>query len=203
MMGNPNNSDSRNIMNLIPAGSAGAEIGVWMGSSSRQFLKRKLKKFYMVDPWAVEGYQPAMDAGDNTFNYDDYINKYSKLVGSKDPADFQKYYDKVYNKVWEEFRSFSEAIICRENSTDWFNNYDNEKLDWIYIDGDHSYTGVINDLNNCLQVMKEGSVIFGDDYKWGDRGDKGGVKKAVNEFVEKNNFTLNKHGKNQFSIRLP
>jgi len=204
MMGNPNNSDSANIMKLIPEGSVGAEIGVWMGSSSRKFLKRRLKKFYMVDPWAVEGYKPAMDANDETFNYQKYLNKYSKLVGSNKPEDFQKFYDKTYAKVWDEFRSYPEAIICRENSTDWFNNYDDEKLDWIYIDGDHSYTGVINDLNNCLKVMKEGAVIFGDDYKWGDnRGDKGGVKKAVNEFIENNGYTLNKHGTNQFSIRLP
>lgn len=203
MMGNPNNRDSHNIMHMIPFASIGAEIGVWMGSSSSQFLSRGLKKFYMVDPWAVEGYQPAIDANDETFNYQKYLNKYSKLVGSNNPDDFQKYYDKIYHQVWEKFRSYPEAIICRQNSTDWFKSYDDEKLDWIYIDGDHSYTGVINDLNNCLKVMKLGGVIYGDDYKWGDnRGDKGGVKKAVNEFVAAKNLELNRHGNNQFSIQL-
>lgn len=202
MMGNPFNKDSKNIMSKVPRGSVGAEIGVWMGSSSELFLKRNLKKFYMVDPWNVEGYRPAIDAKDDTFNYEQYLKKYSSLVGSSDPKDFQKHYDKVYKNVYEKFSKYPEVEIIRKNSTEWFNEFDIEKLDWIYIDGDHSYTGVINDLNNCLKVMKPGGIILGDDYKWDRPGDKGGVKKAVNEFVKEKNLNLMKHGINQFSIQL-
>lgn len=201
MMGNPKNRDSVNIMHLISFGSVGAEIGVWMGSSSEQFLRKGLKKFYMVDPWAVEPYKTRED--DSTTNYENYLKKYSRLVGSSNPEDFQKYYDNIYNDIWNKYRSYPEAIICRQTSTEWFDSFEGEKLDWIYIDGDHSYSGVIADLNNSLKVLKHGALILGDDYKWGRPGDKGGVKKAVNEFVETHNFKINQHGNNQFSIQIP
>ena len=80
MMGSPKNTDSHNIMDLIEKGSVGAEIGVWMGSSSRQFLQKDPSKLYLVDPWAVRGYDEALEAKDETFDYDKYLNNYSKLT---------------------------------------------------------------------------------------------------------------------------
>ena len=38
MMASPNNRDSQHLMHRIPSGSEGAEIGVWAGSTARQFL---------------------------------------------------------------------------------------------------------------------------------------------------------------------
>lgn len=203
MMGNPNNTDSVNILNLIELNTIGAEIGVWEGSTSIQIVKhRSPKKMYLVDPYSVRGYIPADEANDPTFSYEKYYNNYAKLTGGKSEEHFEKYYDGVYNRVVDKFKSYQNVEICRMNSTDWFNSFDGEKLDWIYIDGDHSYTGVINDLENCLKVLKPNGVILGDDYKWGRDGDKGGVKKAVNEFVAKYNYNLEKHGQNQFRIQL-
>ena len=49
MMATHTNKDSRHIMHVIKPDSIGAEIGVWMGNTSTQFLKKGLKKFYMVD----------------------------------------------------------------------------------------------------------------------------------------------------------
>ena len=51
------NKDSAHIMHLIRKNTIGAEIGVWMGNTSTQFLKKGLKKFYMVDPYSVEPYK--------------------------------------------------------------------------------------------------------------------------------------------------
>ena len=48
MMATHTNKDSRHIMHVIKPDSIGAEIGVWMGNTSTQFLKKGLKKFYMV-----------------------------------------------------------------------------------------------------------------------------------------------------------
>lgn len=202
MSGKSTNTDSVNIMEYINANTIGAEIGVWKGGTSKLFLKRNPNKFYMVDPWAIEGYKAAVDDKDPTFSYDTYMQKYSKLTGGSTVEAFTKYYDKVYNKVVKEFEQYENAIICRMTSTEWFNSYNGEKLDWIYIDGDHSYTGVINDLNNCLKVMKPDGLIFGDDYKWNSKDDKGGVKKAVSEFAKTHNAKVEKISKQQFRIIL-
>ena len=38
-------------------------------------------------------------------------------------------------------------------STEWFETKP-EKLDWIYVDGDHSYHGCLNDLESALKVVR-------------------------------------------------
>jgi hypothetical protein len=200
------NKDSDKILHLIKSGTIGAEIGVWKGSSSEKFLKKGLKKFYMVDAWSLSGYDEAFQVNDPTISLTNIYNKYQKIVGSKHPADFQEYYDKIYNGVVSKFSSYKEAEIIRKPATQWFEEYKKagEKLDWIYIDGDHSYTGVKNDLNNAIEVVKPGGLIIGDDYKWKSlTADKGGVKKAVNEFVSQRGLNLSAHGSVQWSIKLP
>jgi len=57
-------------------------------------------------------------------------------------------------------------------------------LNIIYIDGNHLYEFVKQDLELYYRTVKEGGLITGDDY--GDGGWwQGGVKKAVDEFVAK------------------
>ncbi len=204
MMGGNTNHDSKNIMHLIEEGTVGAEIGVWKGSSSRQFVKKNLKKLYLVDPWAVSGYDEAIEANDPTFSLDAMLNKdqYVRQTGGNTVEKFTKYYDDVAEKVIKEFADNKEVEVHRMTATEWFNQFDKPFLDWIYVDGDHSYTGCYNDLCNALKAVKKGGLILGDDYKWHSDGDKGGVKKAVNQFVEENNLTLNKHGKVQWSIHV-
>ena len=61
----------------------------------------------------------------------------------------------------------------------------------IYIDGDHSYKGVKNDLELYYPKVKKNGLILCDDYR-----NFQGVKKAVEEFCKKNkidgNITKNK-----------
>jgi hypothetical protein len=53
-------------------------------------------------------------------------------------------------------------------------------LDFVYIDGDHSYHWVKNDILSSLNVVKKGGMIGGHDYadKYSDR-----VVRAVNEIL--------------------
>ena len=202
MMGSPKNTDSVHIMQLIQPNTVGAEIGVWEGSSSIQMARKGLKKLHLVDPYSIRGYVPASEAKDPTFNWEGYFKKYSKLTGGKSEKHFEKYYDEVYARVVKKFSKFDFVEIHRKTSTEWFDSFDGEKLDWIYIDGDHSYTEVLDDLNNFLKVLKYGAFILGAAYIWGRPVDKGGVKKAVNQFINERNLKIKKYGSNQFRINL-
>ena len=202
MMATHTNKDSKNIMHVIKPDTTGAEIGVWMGNTSTQFLKKGLKKLYMVDCYSVEPYK------ENTeMSYQEYRAKYQPITGEIAEAGFQKFYDRVYEEIKQRFQEMTEVKICRMTSDKFFNQYfptKNTELDWIYIDGDHSYEGCLKDLENALKVVKTGGLILGDDYGWPNaKWSKPGVTKAVNEFINKHNLTkMLRHGETQFEIRL-
>lgn len=167
----------------IPRDSVGVEIGVWKGESSVKFLKRA-QTLHLVDPWSPTAYEDSDEFG----NYALYLRRYSRLVGSSHPKDFQRFYDNVYrstiNRINHELKMYfvkqkvtKEVKIYRQTSEEFFRTFD-EKVDWVYVDGSHAYDVVLDDLYNSLKIVKHGGSIFGDDYS--DK--KPDVKKAVDEF---------------------
>jgi len=64
-----------------------------------------------------------------------------------------------------------------------------EPLDFIYIDGDHSYECVKEQLVLAAKLVKKDGVVGGHDFGW--TGNDGGVHKAVKEYVNLHEVTLN------------
>lgn len=191
------NKDAPNIMHVIPPNSRGAEIGVWMGNSSQRFLDCGIAHIYLVDAYSVEPYKDNSEA-----SFEEYIAKYSKVTGEFTEAGFTRFYDNVHKSVVERFKGDSRVSVCRMTSDQWFEEND-ETLDWIYVDGDHSYEGCLKDLNNALSKVKKGGMILGDDYGWpGSKWNKPGVTQAVNQFCNTNKFKPIKHGETQFQINV-
>jgi hypothetical protein len=172
------NTDIKKITeNWIPENSVGAEIGIWRGDTSKQLLT-KCSYLHMIDPYNISVYENTTDW--LNMGYEKILERYSSLVGSTDPADFQKFYDDLYLNVCEQFKDLP-ATIHRMTSRDWFSSYTGEKLDWIYIDGDHSYEGVMEDLVSSLDVVKQNGLIFLDDYSIHNSLHPG-VRAAVRDF---------------------
>ena len=61
-----------------------------------------------------------------------------------------------------------------------------KKIDYVFIDGGHEYNTVKNDLECCKEVLSYNGTILCDDYNLSYAP---GVKKAIDEFVEKYKFT--------------
>jgi hypothetical protein len=176
------NCGSREIAARLPLGSVGVEIGVWRGDSSEMFLKRA-SHLHLVDPWAVTAYE-----GDSA-----YIDRYTGLVGSKDPKAFQALYNTVYEDVRERFRECP-VTIHRCTSAQFFAEFLGT-VDWVYIDGLHSFEGCLADLRGALRIVR--GSIFGDDY-----GNKPGVMAAVDAFIAETGLTAEVFGGNQYEIRV-
>jgi len=188
---------------LIQKDTIGAEIGVWLGNTSQQFLQKGIKKLYMIDAYSVEPYK------DNSeMSYQEYLAKYQHVTGEFAEAGFMRYYDEVYKTVKQKFELIEQAELCRTTSNNWFEEFlaakghgNPEMLDWIYIDGDHSFEGCYSDLENALKVVKPGGLIIGDDYYWpNSKWGKKGVTEAVDKIKDENNFTLIRHGETQYSM---
>ena len=61
------------------------------------------------------------------------------------------------------------------------------QIDYVFLDGGHDYETVKNDLNCCINVIKNNGTVLCDDYNLSYAP---GVKKAIDEYVVLNNFNL-------------
>ncbi|MDA9629528.1 class I SAM-dependent methyltransferase [Candidatus Pelagibacter sp.] len=75
--------------------------------------------------------------------------------------------------------------LIKGNSNNILKKIDISKIDFIFLDGGHDYSTVMNDLKCSIEVINNNGTILCDDY---DLSYAPGVKKAIDEFVSKNNF---------------
>ena len=85
---------------------------------------------------------------------------------------------KKFEKNIEIFKGDSKKILP---------NIDLTQIDYAFIDGGHSYETVKSDLNNCKVVIENNGMILCDDY---DLSYAPGVKKAIDEFVAKEQYDI-------------
>ena len=145
------------VLDLIKPNDVCLEIGVWKSQFSSRILKRQPKMLYLVDPWEfMPQYEDRNYGGRQCKKQDDM--------------------DKLCDKVKAKFQSNKNVTIMRGYSTTEVPKIDHV-LDWCYIDGDHSYEPVLNDLMMTYEITRVGGYVCGDDYQWS------GVTKAVQEFA--------------------
>lgn len=177
------NPGSHVIIDKIPANSRGAEIGVWLAGTSKRIIAKGVAELHLVDAYSAEVYLNSTEYAEGK-----WFEAFSTNVKSEKPTIemVELYYDMIYNQVKKEMSKHEHVTLHRMASIEFFKNNKGLDLDWIYIDGDHSYEGCLQDLRNCLNVIKPGATIFGDDY--GEH--KPGVIKAVHEFEQETGYKL-------------
>jgi spermidine/putrescine-binding protein len=79
----------------------------------------------------------------------------------------------------------SNVSLIKGNSNKILNKIDMSKIDFVFLDGGHDYSTVINDLNCSIEVIQNNGTILCDDY---DLTYAPGVKNAIDEFSIKNDF---------------
>jgi len=86
------------------------------------------------------------------------------------------------------FKRFENVIqIMKMDSLEAVEIINDNTLDFVYIDANHDYEFVKQDLNAWKNKVKFGGIIGGHDYNYFGTG----VKRAVDEFVEENKYKLN------------
>jgi len=118
----------------------GAEIGVAHGKFSKIMLDANpnIKMLYGIDPYVPhKGYRDYVSNKTFTILRTDAI----KALGNK-----RNY------KFIEKF------------SLDAVKDFEDESLDFVYIDGDHCFEAVVADIAAWLPKVRKGGIISGDDY---------------------------------------
>ena len=91
--------------------------------------------------------------------------------------------------------------FIHSSSVDALKQFNNESLDFCYIDASHKYNDVKLDIENWWLKVKRGGILCGHDYSINEElwlrknpGRKSwphiGTKKAVDEFIDENNLNV-------------
>lgn len=115
--------------------------------------------------------------------YSDKILNYSnlKVLYSVDPWEEKPPNFFIAKEKLEKYGTRSK--IMRMTSKEASKHFTDKSLDFVYIDGDHSYEGVKQDIE--LWLPKTKGILAGHDY------DREGVRQAVNECFDKVNVIPN------------
>ncbi len=156
------------LLEMLPKQGIGAEVGVFKGDFSDELLQNaKPERLYLIDPWiAVEGevYRTA---------------RYGTARRSQ--ADMDQIHAGVMRRFSEQITS-GRVVIHRAPSATVLAAMPDRSLDWIYIDGDHTYESVIADLRLAFVKVRPGGFICGDDYS-ADGWWSHAVIRAVHDFL--------------------
>lgn len=149
----------------------GAEIGIGEGIHASFFLSELDIDFvYLIDPYTV--YQD-----ERLMLKLEIIKRWEKRAHIR--------LDKYKHKIkWMKEKSADAARLIADN-----------RLDFVYIDGNHTYESVVEDISLYYPKVKEGGLLSGHDYEYKS------VKRAVDEFISKENLKLHIEdmGPGQFS----
>lgn len=148
------------------------EIGVAFGGHLEEILNNtKIDKVY-----AIDSYKLSETTTDNFKKSDQsYFN--------------QDDYDELYLFTKKRLSKLGNIVnFIREDSKDALKYIDDESVDIIFIDAEHSYNGVKNDIKNWIKKVKKGGIISGHDY---DHPNFPGVKIAIDESIDEFNLNIN------------
>ena len=143
----------------------GAEIGVWEGRMSEQMLKLNTRLFLiLVDRWCVP------PSGDSYFDG-------SKTM-SRSP---QSVFNAAYASTIRRVTPYADRVrVYKMPSVQAASMIDDESLDFMFSDGDHSDKGVMADLAAWVPKVRPGGLIAGHD--WNNERTLQDVERAVMDY---------------------
>jgi len=157
----------------------GAEVGIAGGNNASDILQNmpNIRCLYLIDPYKkYDGLAQYQSCSNNQFK-----GLYEKAKSKLDP---------FHNRIRWVFKKFEECT--RKDVSD--------ALDFVYVDGNHTYDYVKQDIGVATALAKVGAVIGGHD--WGWSGNRSGVKRAVKEYAEKYNTPLSTGGGDWWFINI-
>ena len=138
----------------------GAEIGVDRGLFAADICKANPGvKLYGIDPW---------------LDYPEYGENY-----------VQHYADECHAEAVQRLAAYDVTLI-QKFSQEAVKQFDDGSLDFVYIDGNHAYQFVLDDITAWAPKVRLGGIVSGHDYcrpRNRNRWKFQGVIRAVNEYV--------------------
>ncbi len=169
------NFDRFELLKFLPKKGKVAEIGVKRGKYAHKIFNiNKPEKLHLIDPWGID-------------EDDSYM-----IVARENSLDMQSYYERVLETFSSQIDS-GEVQIHRNYSCHAVTSFPDLYFDWVYVDANHLYGPVLNDLISLGPKVKEDGFIVGHDFVNSAKTSKEGygVTEAVYSFLKLNpDFSL-------------
>ena len=151
-----------NLLKHTSRSIVGLEIGVWRGDNAGYLLQNcnNISKLYGIDP-----YLPYQD--------------WNRFITKED-------IDPIKNAAVENLKMFGDRFeLIETTATAAVNRFKDNSLDFIFIDGNHSFETCHQDLCNYYDKVKPGGIFAGHDYTLQ------GVNNALFKFRKEKKITGN------------
>ena len=163
------------------------EIGVFHGVTSRNVCELLYSihsndfKFTGIDLFEHDNKKLSEEIAPQTNFSNPFKQIFYKYIIKSDPYS--------YESVKKLLSKFNKNInIIKGNSNHILKHLNVGEFDYVFLDGGHKYETVMNDLQCLTEVIKNNGTILCDDYNLSYAP---GIKKAINEYINNNNFNLN------------
>tara|TARA_Y100000746_G_scaffold211827_1_gene203187 strand:- start:635 stop:1264 length:630 start_codon:yes stop_codon:yes gene_type:complete len=160
------------------------EIGVFQGVTARnicELLSASKKDFMYI---GIDLFDPKYDNNDEVlpiFKSSNPLKKiYHKYISRKEPYSLEG-----VEKLLKKFKK--NVILYKGNSNEILKDFEHKNIDYVIIDGGHSYDTVKQDLKLSAKILSKEGIIMCDDYM---HNEAPGVKNAVDDFVSNSDFKI-------------
>lgn len=161
--------EANNEDTFVEVGSLWGRSVIFMAQCCKDLQKNI--NIYSVDYWDYRGVPELMTPGLDP----------SGLDYQKDGTDC------LYNAYLNNLKECGVDDLIkpiRTSSEEASKQFEDNSIDFLFIDAGHTYDDVMNDLNCWYKKVKNGKTISGHDYDWD------GVRMAVNEFFGASNIKI-------------
>lgn len=137
-----NSSREETLLKMLNDNQAkiGVEVGVFKGEFSKTLLSAWNGRLYMVDPWRGLG--------------EEYVDKTN-----------HKHHSTIFQDAMESISGYeNRGIMIRALSEEAVDLFEDNSLDFVYIDGNHAYSFVKQDIELWWPKLKSGGILSGHDF---------------------------------------
>jgi predicted O-methyltransferase YrrM len=140
----PDQAPSFDVAVGLPSTAVCVEVGTWQGEFSKELLERTVvKRVYCVDPY-------------KKFDESEYPDAMNNLT--------QEQFDAKFELVKKNFSKYGKRVeFLRMTSTEAAKTFEDESIDYVYIDANHDYKHVLEDIRAWYPKVKVGGYMCGDD----------------------------------------
>jgi predicted O-methyltransferase YrrM len=83
-----------------------------------------------------------------------------------------------------------DCAVIRKTSMEAVKDFEDESIDFVYIDGNHTQKYVLEDIEEWSKKVKKGGVISGHDYVVFKQREINHVKSVVNQYAKEHDIKL-------------